>query len=124
MFGAAWGAQVGVMYWFHSPMSDLAGRRTSSSSSPHPQRQLLSYKGKKLGMERVWAHSEKQSGLRQLWGKLQKKLTKNWNVGGFLATASLRNDLLLRVGQGFSFLWCLWTISSSCDEKVSSEVSE
>lgn len=59
-------------------------------------------------------------------GKIAKKLKKNWHVGGgaVLATASLRNYLLLRVGQGFSFLWCLWTISSSCDEKVSSEVSE
>ena len=64
------------MYWFHSSVSDLTGRRTSSSSSPRPQRQLLSYKGKELGMERIWAHSEKQSGLRQLWGKLQRNLRR------------------------------------------------
>ena len=64
------------MYWFHSSVSDFTGRRTSSSSSPHPQRQLLSYKGKELGMERIWAHSEKQSGLRQLWGKLQRNLRR------------------------------------------------
>ena len=91
------------MYWFQSSVYNLTVRRTSSSSSPRPQRQILSYKGKKLGMELVWAHSEKQSGLRQLWGKLQKNLRTGMQEG-FLATASLRNDLLLRVGQGFSFL--------------------
>lgn len=64
MFGAAQGAQVGLVYWFHGSVSDPAGRRTSSSFYPHPQRRLQSYKGKKLGMGWVWAHSEKQSGLR------------------------------------------------------------
>lgn len=51
-----WGQQgvrgLGVQCWFpvhgfHSSVSDLAGRRTSSSFSPRPRRQLQSYVGKK-----------------------------------------------------------------------------
>lgn len=71
MFGAAGGVQAaGDGAGFQTTgltarCLTFAGRRSSSSFFPRPQRLLQSCEGKNLGRGWVWAHSEEQSGLKQ-----------------------------------------------------------